>query len=40
MFGLFKKQISLMEFGQGIIELVKEPISSDSSRALGLRFEN
>jgi hypothetical protein len=40
MFGLFKKQISLVEFGQGIIQLANEPISSDCSRALGMRFEN
>lgn len=40
MFGLFKKQITLVEFGQGIIQLVNEPISSDCSRALGMRFEN
>ncbi len=40
MFGLFKKQITLVEFGQGIVQLVNEPISSDCSRALGMRFEN
>lgn len=40
MFGLFKKQITLVEFGQGLIQLVNEPISSDCSRALGMRFEN
>lgn len=40
MFGLFKKQITLVEFGQGIIQLVNETISSDCGRALGMRFEN
>jgi hypothetical protein len=40
MFGLFKKQITLAEFGQGIVQLANEPISSDCSRALGMRFEN
>jgi hypothetical protein len=40
MFGLFKKQITLVEFGQGIIQLVNEPILSDCNRALGMRFEN
>jgi hypothetical protein len=39
-FGLFKKQISLAEFGQGIVQLANGPISSDCSRALGMRFEN
>jgi hypothetical protein len=40
MFGLFKKQITVAEFGQGIIQLANEPISSDCSRALGMRFED
>ena len=40
MFGLFKKQITLAEFGQEIVQLVNEPVSSDCSRALGMRFEN
>jgi|SRR5665213_696307 len=40
MFGLFKKQISLAEFGQGIIQLANESLSSDCGRALGMRFEN
>jgi hypothetical protein len=39
-FGLFKKQISPVEFGQGILQLASGPISSDSARALGMRFEN
>ncbi len=38
MFGLFKKQITEAEFGQGIIELANGPISSDCNRALGMRF--
>ena len=40
MLGLFKKQITLVEFGQGIIQLISDPISSDCNRALGMRFEN
>jgi len=40
MFGLFKKQITLGGFGQGIVQLANEAISSDCSRALGMRFEN
>jgi hypothetical protein len=40
MFGLFKRQISLAEFGQGVLQLANEPLSSDCSRALGMRFEN
>lgn len=40
MFGLFKKQITLVEFGQGIMQLVNDQLSSDCSRALGMRFEN
>jgi hypothetical protein len=40
MFGLFKKQITLAEFGQGIVQLANDPLSSDCGRALGMRFEN
>jgi hypothetical protein len=40
MFGIFKKQITLVELGQGIVQLVNEPISSDCSRALGMRFQD
>jgi hypothetical protein len=40
MFGLFKKQITLSEFGQGIVQLANDPLSSDCGRALGMRFEN
>ena len=40
MFGFGKKQISSGEFGEGIATLVNEPISTDSARALGMRFEN
>jgi hypothetical protein len=39
MFG-FKKQISMEEFGEGIATLANEPLSTDCSRALGMRFEN
>jgi hypothetical protein len=38
MFGLFKKQITVAEFGQGIIHLANGPISSDCNRALAMRF--
>lgn len=40
MFGFGKKQISLDELGEGIATLANEPISTDSARALGMRFEN
>ena len=40
MFGLFKKKITLVEFGQGINQLVNEHLASDCGRALGMRFEN
>jgi hypothetical protein len=40
MFGFGKKQITLAEFGQGILQLANEAISSDCSRALGMSFEN
>jgi hypothetical protein len=40
MFGFGKKQISSTEFGQAIGQLVNAPISTDCSRALGMRFEN
>lgn len=39
MFG-FKKPITLAEFGQGIVQLANDPLSSDCGRALGMRFEN
>jgi hypothetical protein len=39
-FGLFKKQITLAEFGQGIVQLASNPLCSDCGRALGTRFEN
>lgn len=38
MFGLFKKTISAVELGQGIIQLANEPMSSDCARALAMRF--
>jgi hypothetical protein len=40
MFGLGKREISAGELGEGIATLVNEPISTDSARALGMRFEN
>lgn len=39
MFGLFKQQISPTEFGQGIMQLAHDFMSSDSARAVAMRLE-
>jgi hypothetical protein len=40
MFGLFKKKVTRIEFGQGIVHLSKDFLASDAGRSLGTQFEN
>jgi hypothetical protein len=40
MFGLFKKQVTPVEFGQSIVHLSKDFLASDAGRSLGTQFEN